>query len=412
MPGKTLNMMCLNVNGSLVDKLESENGLYQCVQKYDCVFFSETWTNESSNLDMDGFKCFSKHRKRKRRAKRDSGGVVVYFRDEVASGVYEEEWDCEDAMCFRLDRRVFGWKKDMFLLCVYMRPNSSTREGMNVNMNCYDLLEEQLARVSERGSVIVMGDMNGRTGEKQECVVVDESNVCSEIDVTRLNHIPADSMISVNDLENKGMSVMRVNSDKSMNDYGNRLINVLTGADMIILNGRAFSDKGVGKKTFYNHRGESAIDYVICNKDALYEIVDFNVHDANIYSDHVIVSFAISTCMNCNELENKYEEKRVYAKWKQSKKDEYSEKIGSEEVCNRVRELSELLVGNRDTAVLERSIEELCDVLVTAGEDHIHTVRTRSACSSRGKGRAGVAWYDRAHVGQCRIFEEYENRYH
>ena len=35
----------------------------------------------------------------------------------------------------------------------------------------------------------------------------------------------------------------------------------------------------------------------------MYEIVDFNVHDANSYSDHVIVSFAISTCMNYNEFE-------------------------------------------------------------------------------------------------------------
>ena len=400
--------MCLNVNGSLVDKLESENGLYQCAQEYDCVFISEAWTNESSNVDMNGFRSFCKHRKRKRTAKRDSGGIVVYFREDIAKGVHEEEWDNEDAMCFRLDRQVFGWSEDMFLLCVYMRPSTSTREGMNLDMNCYDLLEEQLAKVSERGGVIVMGDMNGRTGEKQECVIVNE---CCErgIDVSEINHVPVDPMICVDDLVNNGMSVSRVNSDKSTNDYGNRLINVTTAADLIFLNGRAFSDKGLGRKTFFNHRGESAIDYVICNKYALNEIVDFKVHDANVFSDHAIVSFSMSTSLKCDH-ENVCKGVGRYAKWNKDKKGDYVTNIGSPEVSNRVRDLSELLVNNRDTAVLERSVVELSEVLVSAGEGHVHTVRTGSG--GIRKKRASAAWYDTACEQQRKAFEECERKYH
>ena len=54
------------MNGSLVDKLEGESGLYECIQKYDCVFMSETWTNESCDVDVKGFISFCKHRKRKK----------------------------------------------------------------------------------------------------------------------------------------------------------------------------------------------------------------------------------------------------------------------------------------------------------------------------------------------------------
>ena len=101
---------------------------------------------------------------------------------------------------------------------------------------------------------------------------------------------------------------------------------------------------------------------------------------------------------------------RKYAKWNSGKKDEYITKIGVPEVDNRVKELRELLVGNRDTTVLEGSVVELCKVLVKAGEGHIHTVRTGSA--GRGKERASAEWYDRECADQRRVFEESEKHYH
>lgn len=38
-----------------------------------------------------------------------------------------------------------------------MRQKESTRECINIDIDCYDMLEEQLARVTDRGGVIVMG---------------------------------------------------------------------------------------------------------------------------------------------------------------------------------------------------------------------------------------------------------------
>ena len=85
----------------------------------DIVLFSETWTNEHSSVNIDDFVVYSKHRVRKRNAKRDSGGLVCYFREKVAHGVKELKWDdYEDGLCFKLDKNVFGWENDVILLFV------------------------------------------------------------------------------------------------------------------------------------------------------------------------------------------------------------------------------------------------------------------------------------------------------
>ena len=91
--------------------------MFETVQNYDCVFMSETWTNESSNVDMHGFISFCKHRKRKKTAKRDSGGLVVYFKEYVVKGVQEIRWNYDDGICPK-HKFVFGWERDIYLLYV------------------------------------------------------------------------------------------------------------------------------------------------------------------------------------------------------------------------------------------------------------------------------------------------------
>ena len=74
-----------------------------------------------------------------------------------------------------------------------------------------------------------------------------------------------------------------------------------------------FRIRGLERRPFFGNRGESTIDYVVCDKNALYEIVDFKVHDINAFSDHVVVSFAMSTRFTWRECEtNKNGSERVY----------------------------------------------------------------------------------------------------
>ena len=49
-----MNVMTLNVNGSLCEKLCCED-FVEKMRVYDIVLLSETWTDEFSNIDVSGF---------------------------------------------------------------------------------------------------------------------------------------------------------------------------------------------------------------------------------------------------------------------------------------------------------------------------------------------------------------------
>ncbi|GFS06997.1 hypothetical protein ElyMa_006559600 [Elysia marginata] len=103
--------------------------------------------------------------------------MVCFVREEISKGVEEVSWKFEDGICLKLCKDFFGWEKHLFVLSVYMIPVNSTRADLDVDVSCYDHLVEQMAVVSDRGNVIVAGDLNARTGEQQECLIGIESEV-------------------------------------------------------------------------------------------------------------------------------------------------------------------------------------------------------------------------------------------
>ena len=340
MPESSFNVMSLNVNGMFAEKLESESGLKKFIEKYDCVFVSETWTNKYSNIDIEGYVKYCKHRKRRKHAKRDSGGLVVYFKENLDKGVEELDWDNEDGMCFKLDRNVFGMKEDLFILTVYMRSSTSTRECVNEDIDCYEKLEEQIACVSDLGAVLIMGDMNARTGEKTEGVVEENEWVERRQDVFGIQNMNNANAFSVNDLEQSNISIERISQDKGTNEYGTKLLNLCNSCNLLCMNGRAFKDKNKGKVTFCNHRGESVIDYVICDKKALSIMNDFAINDMSVFSDHAVISF--SFLINHINIENIASKDRIpRMKWKEHRKEQYIENVKSSKITERVSELLE-----------------------------------------------------------------------
>ena len=159
----------MNINGSLQDKLKTGE-LNDIMVNNDVVLCCESWTRESNDLIVDGFADpFCNHRKRKKGAKRDSGGIVCYFRNKYVKGVSVVDWSFNDGICFKLDKHVFNMKNDLFLLCVYMRSSTSTREDVNDGANCYDELCDQVSRVSKHGGIVIVGDFNARSGVKEDC---------------------------------------------------------------------------------------------------------------------------------------------------------------------------------------------------------------------------------------------------
>ena len=392
------------MNGDLVSKLDNVE-FVELISMNDVVLLSETWTNEENeenDLKLRNFKKpFCKHRERKRNARRDSGGLCVFFRNSIVNGVSEIKWDFEDGMCFKLDRCFFGLERDMFFVFVYMRPDSSSRADMNVDINIFEIVEQQIAKVSELGDVICMGDFNARLTEREECLIVDRLNECTlesmNIGIYENEHVFSENDFTIND-----MSIKRTNSDKNVNSYGLKLLSLCYACDLAILNGRAGADKGVGNLTFCGHQGESTNEYVMCDRASLYKVCDFTIGKPNCFSDHCVVSFKLS--MSCIgrvvETQGGQEEtNRVYAKWSEEHSGDYASRIGSGSVEHRLGILTEILKGNRSIDTLEHAVAEVGDIIVEAGSGHMKRVARKTDNEVRGGsvtvgGGKGGKWYD------------------
>ena len=403
-------MLYLNLNGGLELKLESGE-LKNIMNNYDVNIFCESWTNECSNLEVDGFaKPFCKHRKRKKGAKNDSGGIICYFRKEIVHGVKVEEWDFEDGICFRLNRHVFGFEEDLILFCVYMRASSSTREDMNDGLNCYDILLDKISCMNGTGGMIVVGDMNARTSESQECLI-EGINVPSD-EMTGPNSFLEQNVnnICVDDLLANDISMSRANEDKKSNEYGSRLVNLCLACDFIMMNGRAGSDRGKGKLTFCNHRGESAIDYVLSNKSALYMIRNFCVHDVNSLSDHCILSFELSNgvqVVNQNVSEKQFNSFRPT--WREEKVNEYKDMLMSNEVTEKLNCLIESMEGEVDVSLIDKNIAEFSGILVNASVEQ-GEVSGVNRWGREGR-RKNKSWFDKECKDSREIFKESQIQY-
>ena len=406
--------MYLNLNGGLELKLESGE-LKNVMNSNDIIVLCESWTNECSEIEVDGFaKPFCKHRKRKKGAKKDSGGIVCYFRNEIVHGVKVEEWDFEDGLCFRLDKCVFGFDEDLLLFCVYMRASSSTREDMNDGLNCYDILLDKISSMNCMGGMIVVGDMNARTSESQECIIDGMNGKDASEDMTGPNDFFEQqnvNTICVDDLVANDISVNRVNEDKKTNEYGSRLVNLCLACDLIIMNGRAGSDRGKGKLTFCNHRGVSAIDYVLSNKQALYIINDFCVQDVNCVSDHCMLSFKLSngvTAVNENVSENPFTSFRP--KWREEKKSEYKDKLMSNESTEKLKLLIESMEGDVDVSMIDKSIAEFSGILVKASVEQKESNGVKRGSTVGHKKNKN--WFDKECKESRKIFKVSQKQYY
>ena len=81
-----------------------------------------------------------KARKRKKNAKRDSGGLCVLVKNSIADFFEFVEWNNEDGMIVKVKSQHTSINKDLYFVFVYMRPSNSTRNDLTQQYDCFDLL--------------------------------------------------------------------------------------------------------------------------------------------------------------------------------------------------------------------------------------------------------------------------------
>ena len=80
------------------------------LKEFDVIFLAEAWSNQYSRLHLDGYENICKHRLKKSSARRDSGGLVCFYKECLNDGIKEMDWSFEDGLCVRFCKRFFQYE--------------------------------------------------------------------------------------------------------------------------------------------------------------------------------------------------------------------------------------------------------------------------------------------------------------
>ena len=244
--------MFWNINGSIVHKMSCLNFI-NLLKSFDIVILIETKLAEKSYLDLSylGFSCVFRNDRTT-----SSGGVLVAAKTWLAPhiNIFRNEAESEQIFLSVYNRFVLGG--------VYIPPVGSDYFS---SFDRFSYLSDTISLIQEESKdFLIVGDFNGRFGNrKQKFVNVENDSVTS---------------------------VPLVNSDKSVNSSGRRLLKICQELSATILTGL----KWPGDLTCYTPSGASTVDTGICSCTMLDIIEKGKVHQLCSLSDHVPISFTVT----------------------------------------------------------------------------------------------------------------------
>lgn len=86
----------------------------------------ETWSGSSMKYELPNYQSISKCRKKKKKSRRYSGGIIVYIKKNISCGIsyLENSTQSENRLWLKLDKNVFGLENDIYIYVPYIYPLS------------------------------------------------------------------------------------------------------------------------------------------------------------------------------------------------------------------------------------------------------------------------------------------------
>ncbi len=362
-----------------------ENPYFQTLLKgHDIILLTETWTSDVSNINVEGYCCYPAHRTlRKKKARRDSGGLIVYIKDDISSGVEFIRNVNDDLMWLKLDKHFFCIERDIMLCLCYVVPQNSTRQSV-INFDIFDRIQTDIAEFESESInwYMITGDFNARTANNADFVEDDNAS----------DHLPFPDNYSVD------VAIARSSEDRSVNEYGRRLLELCISTGLRIVNGRLGQDQGHGKFTCVTSRGSSVVDYVLSSVELFTHLADFTVLDPTPFSDHnkVVCTLNVSTSPVEQErsvygLEAYVCQKDKKYVWDNSKNVDYLGTINSEDIKQEFNTVINDLGNAVDGSAIDKCVGKFTDILAKVADPLFARYNCTSQCThSRYKAQAKV----------------------
>ena len=179
------------------------------LNNHDIIFLNECWTNKTDAFELNNYKCFHKHRKKSKRAKRNSGGLCIFLKNNIADFFDEYEWDFEDGFILKSKSMIEDTEKHLYIVFVYLRPSTSSRNEIVDTNDVYECLLDKLTLIRNLDEIILVGDFNARTAKMSDLFdtsFFEESMISDE-------NLIAETCIEENDLSIHHIKVQRNNMD-------------------------------------------------------------------------------------------------------------------------------------------------------------------------------------------------------
>jgi len=166
-PGGNKSFCCWNVHG-LGSKLDDLDFLSH-VNNFDFISLIETWSSDKTKINIPNYSYFHLHREKNKRARRYSGGVIFFFKDQYKHYVKQLPSKSTDVLWVRVDRKLLGLSKDLFICSVYISPSTSKTHKFAEN-HVIEILEEEISKYNTEGFILLGGDFNSRLGNLNDFV--------------------------------------------------------------------------------------------------------------------------------------------------------------------------------------------------------------------------------------------------
>lgn len=311
----------------------------ELIQSFDIITCTETKLDDLDVINVNQFVCITKNRRQK--VIRKSGGIAVLIKESIFKCFECIDTECEYVLWFKLDKVLFNTDEDVYFGAIYIPPAYTGYSQADI----LDLFYQEVESFSRAHKyVLLQGDFNARTAVLPDVTLVDE-NILEQIGVSPESVYTSDN---VDIMKRFNLDIQRVSNDNKVNAYGRNLIDFCRNNEMFILNGRAFSDKGIGATTC---KDKSVVDYVICSSSSIALLSHFEIKEfCSLYSDaHSVIEFSLKSQIDVH-FRNRYDVVGdEHKRWEEPKKQLFVENLDQDKIQDVLNKLNNITQPNKES---------------------------------------------------------------
>lgn len=366
--------LCFWNVGGLGDKLEDDLFLSE-VKQNDIILLAETHIGYDKKVSVEEYHYFPVCRPKSANG-RYYGGLAILTRLSVRPYVSFLRTTSTEYQWIKFDKKFFNFQKDLFLCLAYIPPSQSIYTN-NMQQDLLDLLEKDISLYKTKGDIMICGDLNARTGNRQDFIVNDGTDHLPLYQNYNVDHPP----------------IPRQNCDVIVDSRGRNLIDICIGNQLRILNGRCFGDL-FGRYTCYTPNGCSVVDYTIVSESILDQVLFFQVSDfiATLSDCHSKISWGILANFNCSNSVYKLNPLPLKYIWDENLISEFQSAFQTEAIQNKMNEFMNMSIADTNDSVdhLNRIITDAADLSLKSNKKRMHKTKHYS----KKKSKKHKKWFD------------------